>query len=154
MSGATVMVAVTVAVDPGRAFAIFTEDVDRWWRRGIAYRFRPDGGTLRFEPGPDGRLVEEYADGSHFEVGRILAWEPGRLLAFEWRNPNCAPDEATRVEVRFSAAVGGSRVVVRHSGWERLRPDHPARHGLADVPLMRMMGDWWRGQLAAFAARS
>jgi len=151
MSGAAVMVAVTVAAPPDRAFALFTEEVDRWWRRGPVYRFRPGGGRMRFDPGPDGRLVEEYDDGSHFEVGRILAWEPGRRLAFEWRNPNFAPGEVTEVEIRFTATEGGTRVVVRHTGWDRLRRGHPARHGLADMALFRMMGDWWRKQLAALA---
>ena len=155
MTGAAVLVAVTVAADPDAAFAIFTREVDSWWRRGPVYRFRPDlDGTMRFDPGPDGRLVEVYPDGTEFEVGRVHAWEPGRRLAFSWRNPNYAPGETTEVEVRFAAAAGGTRVIVRHAGFQRLRPDHPARHGLADVALMRMMGGWWRSQLADFGGRT
>lgn len=152
MTGAAVLVATTVAADPETAFRLFTVEVDRWWRRGPVYRFRPDAdGTMRFEPGPDGRLVERYGDGSEYEVGRIRAWEPGRRLAFSWRNPNYASGEETEVEVRFSTAPGGTRVTVRHTGLDRLRPGHPARHGLGDVALLRMMGDWWRQQIAGLA---
>ncbi|BBK34167.1 uncharacterized protein YndB with AHSA1/START domain [Stella humosa] len=154
MSGAAIMVAVTVAAPPERAFALFTDEVDVWWQRGPAYRFRRgNDGTMRFDPGPGGRLVEAYPDGTLFEVGHIRDWQPGRRLAFSWRNPHHSGDEETEVEIEFKAVPGGTRVVVRHSGWDRLNPGHPARHALADVPLMRMMGDWWRGQLAAMAGR-
>ena len=27
-----------VAVDPGEAFAVFTGEIDAWWRRGVAFR--------------------------------------------------------------------------------------------------------------------
>lgn len=149
MSGAAVLVATTVATDPESAFRLFTVEVDRWWRRGPVYRFRPDrDGVMRFDPGPGGRLVETYDDGTEYEVGRIRAWEPGLRLAFSWRNPNYAPDEETEVEVRFAPAPGGTRVTVRHSGLGRLPPGHPARHGLGDVALLRLMGDWWRSQVA------
>jgi hypothetical protein len=75
MSGDSTRISVTVAVDPPLAFEIFTEDIDRWWRRGI--KFRQSGarsGFLRIEPEVGGRLFESI-DGdssSHvFEVGRV-----------------------------------------------------------------------------------
>ncbi|MEO6596905.1 MAG: hypothetical protein ABIP94_19340 [Planctomycetota bacterium] len=34
---------------------------------------------------------------------------------------------------------------MRHRGWEALREDHPARHGMADQEFVRSVG-LWRGQ--------
>lgn len=41
----------------------------------------------------------------------------------------------------------GTQVTVSHRGFGTLRPDHPARHGLAAEAFVRMMGLWW-GELA------
>jgi uncharacterized protein YndB with AHSA1/START domain len=154
---AKVMVAVSVVADPATAFDIFTQEVDTWWRRGPKYRFRGRRhGTLRFEPGVGGRLVEVYdeAAGDLFEVGKILDWEPGTRLRFEWRAPNYRAGQVTVVEVRFIATAAGTRVVVEHSGWETLPGDHPARHGLDDTPFLQSMGGWWREQLASLKDRA
>jgi uncharacterized protein YndB with AHSA1/START domain len=149
---AKVMVAVTVDADPAAAFDLFTQEVDAWWRHGPKYRFRGKrSGTMRFEPGVGGRLVEVYDDaaGELYEVGKILAWEPGSRLAFEWRGPNYRPGQVTTVEVRFIAAATGTRVVVEHSGWETLPAGHPARHGMDDVPFLHSMAGWWQEQLGS-----
>ncbi|HKU97300.1 MAG TPA: SRPBCC domain-containing protein [Vineibacter sp.] len=148
---AKVMVAVTVVADPATAFEIFTQEVDAWWRHGPRYRFRGKrSGTMRFEPGVGGRLVEVYDDasGDLYEVGKILTWEPGARLAFEWRGPNYRPGQVTMVEVRFIATQDGTRVVVEHSGWESLPTGHPARHGMNEVPFLHTMAGWWQEQLA------
>lgn len=149
------MVAVTVPADPATAFNIFTQEVDAWWRRGPKYRFRgKKHGTLRFEPGVGGRLVEVFdeAAGDLFEVGKILAWEPGARLRVEWRASNYRPGQLTVVDVRFIATAGGTRVVVEHSGWEALPADHPARHGLEETPFLQSMGGWWQEQLGSLKA--
>jgi uncharacterized protein YndB with AHSA1/START domain len=111
---------------------------------------------MRFEPGVGGRLVEVYneAAGDFHEVGKVLAWEPGSRLCFEWRAANYRPGQLTVVEVRFIAAATGTRVVVEHRGWESLPADHPARHGLDDTPFLQSMGGWWQEQLANLKGRS
>jgi uncharacterized protein YndB with AHSA1/START domain len=88
-------VSVSVAVPPAVAFEIFTNHIDRWWRRGA--RFRRAGGRsgfIRLEPGIGGRLLESI-DGDMqpyvHEVGRVSAWDPPHLLAFTWRGSNFAP---------------------------------------------------------------
>lgn len=137
-----------VAVDPGLAFEVFTEETDLWWRRGQRYRFGEGrDGNLRFEGGAGGRLVEDFGNGARFEVGRVLVWEPGARLVFEWRGRNFAPGEITEVEVCFEPASGGTRVTLEHRGWDALRPDHPARHGLGGTAFTAMIGLWW-GDLA------
>ena len=151
-----VRVSTHVALDPAAAFEVFTEDIDVWWKRGPMYRFdaRRTDGVMHFEPGPDGRLFERYGDGDEFEVGRVRAWEPPDRLAFEWRLPNFAPGESTEVELSFVATETGTRVTLEHSGWSRLRPDHPARHGLADEAYARMLGGWWTDQFVSLRTRS
>ena len=76
-----------------RAFEAFTTEIARWWQPDGLFRFtdRRDG-TLHFEPGVDGRLVEAYPDGSTFTVGEVLAWEPPDRLAITWRQASFGPE--------------------------------------------------------------
>ena len=54
---------------------------------------------------------------------RITVFEPGALLAFEWKSPKQfkhfanSSDPFTHVVVAFSAIPGGTRVHLVHSGW-------------------------------------
>ena len=60
MTGDSARATVYVAVPPPRAFAIFTEEIDAWWRRGPAYRIAgKKPGLLKFD---GGRLVEIVGD--------------------------------------------------------------------------------------------
>jgi uncharacterized protein YndB with AHSA1/START domain len=146
-------VSVAVAVPPAVAFEIFTDDIDRWWRRGL--KFRRSGrrsGFIRLEPGIGGRLFEsvDCDDGPYIhEVGRVSAWDPPRLLAFTWRGSNFAPHEITSVEVRFTENRQGTLVSVSHRGWSSLRAGHPARRGREGADFYRMIGLWWGEQMSS-----
>lgn len=152
MSDDRVAVTTVVAVDPATAFEVFTDEVDAWWKRGPRFRWRPgQDGTMRFEPGVGGRLMEVYDDTGDdiFEVGRVLVWKPADRLVFEFRARNFEPDQITEVEVRFEAVDQGTRVSVEHRGWESLPEDHPARHGLKGPAFHSLMGVWWADLLGA-----
>src|SRR5262249_14729876 len=115
-------------------------------------RFRflaPYGGTMKLEPGVGGRLLHEADEGRIFVVGRIEVWDPPRRMALTWRLPNFAPDQITRVDVVFEALGQHTRISVKHDGWDRVPPDHPARHGLAGRDFVLMRGRWWGDALAA-----
>ena len=144
---------VLVKVDPATAFALFTEDVDAWWKRGPVYRFSggQKTGVIRFEPGVGGRLVEVCDDppGETYEIGRVLAWEPAKRLVFEFRPTNFEAGQCTEVEVRFEAVGDATRVSVEHRGWDSVPPDHPARHGLSEPEFGQMRGSWWLELLRA-----
>jgi uncharacterized protein YndB with AHSA1/START domain len=109
-------------------------------------------GTMKFEAGPGGRLVEMYPGTLQqpFVVGRILIWAPGERLVFEWRQSSFAPNEVTEVEVRFDAVKGGTRVTIQHRGWDAFPPQHKARLGYTGEAFTSMIGLLWADLLTAF----
>ena len=143
-----VSVTTVVAADAATAFALFTTEIDAWWRRDSRHQLGPSEGRLRFE---GGRLLQ-----GDFEVGKVLAWEPGARLAFEWRNQAFAPGERTEVEIRFEPEKAGTRLTLVHRGWDSLPRGHKARHGLTGTEFESIVGCWWADlfvSLAAYAAR-
>ena len=154
IEGDRVAVTVTVDVSPEDAFDAFTQQIDSWWRRGVAYRVagrKP--GTLAFEAKLGGRLFEEYQgpDGPLVhEAGKITAWEPPHRVAFEWRGSNFEAGEKTFVEVTFTQMESGrTRLDLVHTGFAALRPGHPVRHGDPAVVFIRRLGMWWGDLLGA-----
>ena len=145
-----VLVALRVPVPAARAFAAFTEQIADWWQPNGLFQFTEGRtGALAFEPGPDGRLVETYPDGSSFVVGHIRAWEPPRRLVLSWRQASFAPDQETELHVRFddvddpAAAAVQTRVVVEHFGWDRIPREDAARHGLPLATFQIRFAQWW-----------
>jgi uncharacterized protein YndB with AHSA1/START domain len=152
---ARILVALRVAAPPARAFDVFVGEIGAWWRPNALFQFAPQSpGRLAFEPGPGGRFTETFADGTVFEIGRITEWEPGQRLAFTWRQASFAPDQATRVEVRFErVADAETRVTVEHHGWDAVPQEHVARHGFPDAIFLQRHGEWWQRLLAAYSGR-
>jgi uncharacterized protein YndB with AHSA1/START domain len=144
-----------VDVAPADAFEVFTLEIDRWWRRGPAYRVAGRSpGVMHLEPRLGGRIFEEYAAGKLHEVGTITAWEPPARLAFDWRAVNFVAGELTHVEVTFAASGGGTRVVLTHSGWAQIRGDHPVRHGKAVSAFLAELGMWWASLIRSLGERA
>jgi len=115
---------VDVAVDPDTAFTVFTDEIGAWYRSSPYSWNDPTRAVgIRFEPGVRGRLVEVWHETGDegFEMGRILAWEPGRRLLFEFRSV-LLPPIPTEVEVRFEPNATGTRVTLEHRGLDRLPP--------------------------------
>jgi uncharacterized protein YndB with AHSA1/START domain len=147
-TGDQARVTVSVAVPPERAFAVFTEQIDLWWRRGPRFRhLRGERALIAIEPRVGGRLFEsaDDSDGTPAqEIGRVLVWQPPERLVFEWRNAPFATHDRTEVEVVFAPdAQGGTRITLVHRGWAALRGDHPARHGMPPAAFVRDLGLWW-----------
>src|SRR3970282_1000501 len=96
---ASLLVSIRVPVEPQRAFDAFVGEIGAWWQpNGLVEFTRGRAGVLAFEPGPEGRLTEAYADGSVFEIGRITVWEPPSRLAFTWRQASFRGEQLTRVQ--------------------------------------------------------
>jgi uncharacterized protein YndB with AHSA1/START domain len=128
MSVSTATATVEVPCGLDRAFDIFTRDIGTWWKRGTPYWNDSDQGKeLRFEPHVGGRLIEvhDVVTGEGFEIGRVLAWEPGKRLVFTWRQDDWDPSESTDVEVRFDPTGTGTLVTVEHGGWEHVPSADP-----------------------------
>ena len=121
---ASVRAAVTVDLEPDAAFAVFTEEIDCWYRRGPHSFADPRAVGIRFEAGVGGRLIHvvDADTGEGLTAGKITVWEPGRRLVY-------VDDRGTEIDVTFDAEDGQTRVVLEHRGLERLRPDLADRHG-------------------------
>ncbi len=147
-----VLVAVRVRATPDEAFEVFTRQIAAWWRPNELFAFTVGKrGRLAFEPGPSGRLVELYDDGSEFEIGRVRVWEPPDRLVFTWRQASFAPDQVTEVHVRFEAIEGETRVTVEHFGWDSIPREHAARHGFPLEPFQLRHAEWWQRLLRSYA---
>ena len=142
-SAETARVTTFVAVAPADAFEVFTDEIDVWWRRGPRFRNSGAESELCSEQHDGGRRLVERMRHRVFEIGRVLTWEPGQRLVFEWRQSNFKADEVTEVEVRFEPSGDGTRVTLEHRGWEAIRDGHPARHGLRDRAFGSSLGRHW-----------
>lgn len=99
------------------AFEVWTAQIDRWWPKG--HSRSGDPATRVFLEGRvGGRLYERSSDGVEHPWGEVIAWEPPRLLVYDWflGSSSTLP---TRVEVRFSAdGPGHTLIAVTHRGPE------------------------------------
>ena len=147
-----ILVALRVAATPEHAFAVFVHDIGLWWRPNGLFRFtKRSPGLLAIEPELGGRFTETLGNGEVFDIGRITVWEPGARLVFTWRQEGFAPDQITRVEVRFEPVGAQTRVTVEHFGWDTVPQDHVARHHFPDAIFLRRHAEWWQALLAAMA---
>lgn len=148
-------VSIRVDVAPAVAFRVFTEEIDAWWRRGLAYRVAPGPrGIIHLEPRVGGRLFESFDadDGPRVvETGTVTAWEPPARLVFEWRSVTFVPGQRTEVEVTFAPTGRSTLVTVTHRGWASIPGDHPVRHGADVASFLRRMGTWWGGLLRSMS---
>jgi hypothetical protein len=151
-----VTVTTLVAVDPGTAFAVFTDEVDLWWRREPRFRTGARPGAMRFEPGAGGRLprlIEEGERGA-IEIAQATAWEPPRRLVVAWRASTRVLGAETEVEVRFDPEGDATRVTIEHRGWDRVPAVHPGRHGAMGLAFEGLVGGFWGDLLTALRARA
>jgi uncharacterized protein YndB with AHSA1/START domain len=140
------LVARRVDATPERAFAAFTAEIGRWWRPNRLFEFSAgQSGTLAFEPGPEGRLVETYDDGSSFVITELREGDPPHHQAVGWRQASFAPDQSTELRVRFVPVGVQTRVTVEHFGWDGIPPQHPARHGFPLAVFQLRFAEWWQG---------
>jgi hypothetical protein len=101
---------VTLACDPARAFALFTEHAGQWWpeeRRHTA----DSASTIRMEA--SGRFYERAEDGTEVELGVVRVFDPPAHLALDWF-PGSGKLHPTHVDIRFEAVAAGTLVTVTH----------------------------------------
>jgi uncharacterized protein YndB with AHSA1/START domain len=144
-----VLVAARVPCEPDEAFARFTAEIDQWWQPNPLFQFSEGRtGTLAFEPGEGGRLIETYDDGTTFVIGVISTWAPPRRLVLSWRHSNFPTERSTELHVTFEpTGPGWTRVTVEHYGWDAIPADHAARHGFPLAAFQLRFAEWWRSLL-------
>lgn len=150
---ARVEVALQVAATPERAFDVFTRETALWWKPNALFGFTPrEPGTVSFEPHEGGRFIETRGSDRVFEIGRITTWEPGRRLAFTWRQASFTAGQQTHVDVHFDAVGDRTRVTVIHQGWDTIPDGHVAKHGMQGPYYLQRHGGWWRDLLEGLRA--
>lgn len=152
--GSRVLVAMRVQATAPEAFRVFTEEIGQWWRPNGLFQFTENrDGTLSFEPGPQGRLIERYDDGTVFEIGRVKVWDPPSRLVVGWREASFAADQETELHVRFAGSGEQTRITVEHFGWDHFPREHAARHGAELMAFQQRFGEWWQALLTALDHR-
>jgi hypothetical protein len=113
---------VRVGLPPEGAFALFTSRIASWWPLATHSVGKERSESCFLEGLVGGRIVEVLKDGSESEWGRVLVWEPGQKVVFQWY-PGRAADTAQEVAITFSEIPGGSLLELVHTGWETLGED-------------------------------
>lgn len=88
-------------------------------------------------------FVNVGRDGREHAWGTVLEWDPPRRLRYLW-HLFFAPEEATEIEVTFTASPAGTTVALTQTGWDALGPAGP--------PRRERTGQVWRTIAAAFSA--
>ena len=111
---------VDIAATPERVFrALTTDEVTRWWGSPDTYRTTLWVGDLRV--GGKWRTEGASADGKPFQVsGEFLEVDPPRKVAFTWR-ADWDGNNLTTVTYRLEPIEGGTRVTLRHEGFQGRR---------------------------------
>lgn len=128
---------ISVPVSPARAFSSFVQEISEWWPSAYTWS-GPVLERMVIEGKAGGACYEIGPRGFRCDWGRVRNFdEPDRLL-FLWqisarRVPLPDPAQASEVEVSFSLAGTGTRVLLEHRGF--------SRHG-AD-------GEWYRDAMAS-----
>lgn len=120
---------IDIAVAPERVFrAITSAELTRWWGSDDLYRTTKWTGDLRV--GGAWRTDGISKEGKEFSVGgEFLEIDPPKKLVQTWKYDWDPSGSTTTITWLFTAIEGGTRVVVRHTGFGAA---HEACAGHAD----------------------
>ena len=134
---------VSVQAPPAVAWRVFTEKMGTWWPLAHYKIGKANAVDAVIEPRIGGRWYERGDDGSTYDWGRVLSWEPHSGLVLSWDiSADWQPDPAlkTEIEVRFiPEGKNGTRVELEHR--------HLGRYGARRDEMRRIFdteGDWGR----------
>jgi uncharacterized protein YndB with AHSA1/START domain len=125
ISIAPVRKSVLVHATPEKAFAVFTDGINRWWPKSHGIGASPIKESI-IEPFVGGRWYTPCEDGTEAVVGHVRIWEPGKRFVMSWEisaewKPDSRAQSASEVEVRFVAdGAGRTRVELEHRNFERM----------------------------------
>ena len=110
----------TVPLSAREAFDLFTADIDTWWPKA-SHSVKGEKSKLTFPKHKGDPIIETGEDGEVTVWGRLIAYDPGKYLAFTWY-PGRSESEATVVEVTFTQTEAGTRCDLTHGGFDILGP--------------------------------
>ena len=84
----TIRKSIRVERSPEISFKVFCEEIGAWWPGG----FSGKDSRLSMETRIGGRFFETRADGTEYEIGRLTAYQPPKVVAFTWRAELGYPD--------------------------------------------------------------
>jgi uncharacterized protein YndB with AHSA1/START domain len=113
-----------VDVPAQQAFDLWALRCATWWPP--SHTLSGDPAAITFEPRAGGRILEHARSGAEHEWGTVLDWQPPRRLRYRW-HPFFAPEQATEVEVTFTARAGRTAVRLQQRGFEALGDAGPGR---------------------------
>jgi uncharacterized protein YndB with AHSA1/START domain len=111
-------------VTPARAFAVFVDEIDRWWPRDYTWA-RETLERIAIEARADGACFELDRNGNRAVWGTVLTLHRPEHIVIAWqiradRSAEPNPSAASRVDVRFAAAGDDlTEVVVVHRDFPR-----------------------------------
>ena len=139
---------VSVKAPPEVAWRVFTEKIGTWWPLDTHKIGQAKAVDTVIERAVGGRWYERGDDGSICEWGRVLSWEPHRLLVLSWEisaDWKHDPNLKTEVEVRFIAeGKNGTRVELEHRGLDLYGERRDEMRGIFDSE------GGWSGLLESF----
>ncbi len=146
-----ILKSVTVPLGPEQAFDLFARRMDSWWpgdKHSASARTSALPRQITIEPYKGGTISELTADGKVVIWGRILAWDPGRYLAFTWTPDRKDDDDAeTVVAISFTPTPDGTRLDLTQGAPQTVLGD------LADaVSTTRLRG--WQLVLGCYHSRA
>lgn len=107
------------------AFRIFTQNMNAWWpkdRHSISAKSGAAARSVTMEPKTGGALTEIGHDGTRHHWGSVREYQPNSRLSLLW-HINTPPEQATLVDIAFEPQGSGTRVTLRHHGWEAMGDD-------------------------------
>ena len=135
-----------VNASQAHAFEVFTSGIGRWWPRKATIGKTPMK-TAVMETRPGGRWYELAEDGTQYNVGKILVWEPPHRFVVSWDiNSQWKPDTTvgSEVEVRFIAeGASATLVALEHRKFEVMGAE-------AGASMRKDVDGGWPGMLQHF----
>lgn len=122
---------ILVPCAPARAFQAFTAEIGQWWPLATHSVAQGQARGVTIEPRVDGRVFETDAAGNESDWGQVLEWAPPLRFAMSW-HPGRDARSGQVVELSFTAEGSGTRVTLRHRGWESLGADAAKARGFYD----------------------
>jgi uncharacterized protein YndB with AHSA1/START domain len=111
---------VTVTASQQRAFALFTNEMSRWWPATHSILKSPLKQYI-VEPRAGGRWYAVGEDGSTGQTGYVIEWQPPQRLVLAWQLNGDESERSTRVELE-------------HRNLQRMGDKAAQIRGMVDAP--------------------